>query len=212
MSSGDKKTRIVCECKELDEEGNVLRTFPMSSTSENLKRQRRGVSTWNEQLKTISALMKEVLAGQKAESGLQLKIAGKLKEMGRIENPTRENVKQVINEIRGIKSAPAPRSEENTSPKREPIELEDDSDSESEQPKIVANISRSTNRMQRQGGGGCGCTGGADMMMKGGAGCGMLPLAGGKRRGRKSRKAGRKSRKATRKGRKGTRKSRTSRK
>ena len=209
MSSDDKKTRIVCECKELDEEGNVLRTFPMSSTSENLKRQRRGVSTWNEQLKTVAALMNEVLAGQKIESGLQLKIAGKLKKMGRIENPTRENVRQAIDEIRGNKSV---RSESETSPKREPIELEDDSESESEQPKIVANISRGTNRMQRQGGGSCGCTGGADMMMKGGAGCGMLPLAGGKRRGRKSRKAGRKSRKATRKGRKGTRKSRTSRK
>jgi len=209
MSSGDKKTRIVCECKELDEDGNVLRTFPMSSTSENLKRQRRGISTWNEQLKTISALMKEVLGGQKAESGLQLKIAGKLKDMGRIENPTRENVKRVMDEIRGTKPTQA---EPETSPKREPIELEDDSDSESEQPKIVANISRGPNRMQRQGGGSCGCSGGADMMMKGGAGCGMLPLAGGKRKGRKSRKASRKSRKATRKGRKGTRKSRTSRK
>jgi len=210
MSSDDKKTRIVCECKELDEEGNVLRTFPMSSTSENLKRQRRGVSTWNEQLKTVAALMNEVLGGQKAESGLQLKIAGKLKKMGRIENPTRENVRQAMEEIRGVKSV---RPETNTSPKREPIELEEDSDSDSEQPKIVANNSRNTSRMQKQGGGACGCTGGADMMMKGGAGCGMLPLAGGKRKGtRKSRKAARKSRKATRKGRKGSRKSRTSRK
>jgi hypothetical protein len=209
MSSDDKKTRIVCECKELDEEGNVLRTFPMSSTSENLKRQRRGVSTWNEQLKTVAALMNEVLAGQKAESGLQLKIAGKLKKMGRIENPTRENVRQAMDEIRGTKSA---RPESNSPPKREPIELDDDSDEEKE-PELVANNSRETNRMQRQGGGGCGCTGGADMMMKGGAGCGMWPASGGKRKGRKgTRKAGRKSRKATRKGRKGTRKSRTSRK
>jgi hypothetical protein len=206
MSSDDKKTRIVCECKELDEDGNVLRTFPMSSTSENLKRQRRGVSTWNEQLKTVATLMKEVLAGQKAESGLQLKIAGKLKKMGRIENPTRENVRQAMDEIRGTKSV---RPEPNTSPKREPIELEDDSDEEKE-PEIVANISKETTRMQRQGGGGCGCTGGAELMK--GGGCGMWPASGGKRKGRKSRKAGRKSRKATRKGRKGTRKSRTSRK
>jgi hypothetical protein len=218
MASDDKKTRIVCECKELDEDGNVLRTFPMSSTSENLKRQRRGVSTWNEQLKTVAALMNEVLAGEKAESGLQLKIAGKLKKMGRIENPTRENVRQAIEEIRGGKSMPRPG--ENTPPKREPIELEEDSDSDSEQPKVIANNSRGIDRMQKQGGGGCGCTGGADtMMMKGGAGCGMLPLAGGKRKsrraggkGRKSRKVSRKSRKGSRKSRKTTRKSRTSRK
>jgi len=225
MSSEDKKTRIVCECKELDEDGNVLRSFPLSSTSENLKRQRRGVSTWNEQLKTVAALMNEVLGGQKAESGLQLKIAGKLKKMGRIENPTRENVREVIEEIRGRKSM---RSEPEISPKRElsnelesgsmnskrePIELEEDS--ESEQPKIVANNSRGISRMQRQGGGSCGCTGGADMLMKGGAGCGMLPLAGGKRKSRRAAGKSRKSRKAgrkTRKGRKGTRKSRTSRK
>jgi hypothetical protein len=208
MSSEDKKTRIVCECKELDEEGNVLRTFPMSSTSENLKRQRRGVSTWNEQLKTVAALMKEVLAGEKAESGLQLKIAGILKKTGRIENPTRENVRQAIQEIRGNRGV---RSESTSPPKRQSIELEDDSETEAPQ-ELVANISREPTRMQRQGGGGCGCTGGADMMMKGGAGCGMWPASGGKRKGRKSRKAGRKSRKAGRKGRKGTRKSRTSRK
>lgn len=203
MASEDKKTRIVCECKELDEEGNVLRTFPMSSTSENLKRQRRGVSTWNEQLKAVSALMGEVLAGKKAPSGLQLKIAAKLKDQGRIQNATLEDVRRAMDEIQGV-AIPSPKVRApNAPPKPKSVELEDDSDEEKEA-ELVANNSKEESRMQRQGGGSCGCTGGAELM-KGGGGCGMWPASGGKRKGRKTRKA-------HRKGRKGTRKSRTSRK
>jgi hypothetical protein len=216
MASEDKKTRIVCECKELDEEGNVLRTFPMSSTSENLKRQRRGVSTWNEQLKLVSALMKEALGGKKAPSGLQLKLAKKLKDQGKIENPTLEDVRRAMGEVQGV--APEKVRAPTAPPKPTSVELEDDSDEEKET-ELVANNSKEESRMQKQGGGSCGCTGGSEVM-KGGAGCGMWPASGGKRKARKatrkSRKTGRKSRKATRKSRKGTRKagrkSRTSRK
>lgn len=209
MSSEPKKTRIVCECKELDEEGNVLRTFPMSSTSENLKRQRRGVSSWNEQLKAVSSLMNDILGGKKAPSGLQLKIASKLKREGKIEDATLEDVRKAMGELQGIAPEKSNVRVATIPPKREPVELEDDSDEEKEA-ELVANNSKEESRMQKQGGGNCGCAGGSEVM-KGGA-CGMWPASGGKRKGRKSRKTTRKSRKTTRKSRKTGRKSRTSRK
>lgn len=237
MEDNSKKTTIVCECKEIDEDGNVLRTFPMTST-EKLKRIRRGVSEWNEQLKTVTALMKNVLAGEKAESGLQLKIAGILKEKGLIDNPTKENVQNALLEARSEEKTSPKRSsnsnsnktssknsktptpnestvptpatitapkESNSSPKSNSpqnvssisprIELEE---VEGEQTVIpIRNLSNSKSRkMQRQGGGGCGCTGGAEMMMKGGAGCGMLPVMGGRRRGTRKSKQSRKARKS----------------
>ena len=227
MASEPKKTRVVCECKELDEEGNVLRTFPMSSTSENLKRQRRGVSTWNEQTKVVAALMKEALGGKKAPSGLQLKIAKALKDQGKIDNPTLEDVRKAMDQLQGVAPEKSNARAPSISPKREPVELEDDSDEEKEaelvannstEGKRLANNSTEKYRMQKQGGGSCGsCSGantmkggaGCGMVLKGGAGCGMWPASGGKRKGRKGT---RKARKATRKARKTGRKSRTSRK
>jgi hypothetical protein len=203
MSSEPKKTRVVCECKELDEEGNVLRTFPMSSTSENLKRQRRGVSTWNEQLKTVAALMKEALRGEKAPSGIQLKIAKILKDQGKIDNPTLEDVRKAMEQVQGVAPEKSNVRAPPISPKREPVELEDDSDEEkgaelvannSKEETLVANNSTEKSRMQKQGGGSCGCAGGSDVM-KGGAGCGMWPASGGKRRGARKSKTSRKTRK-----------------
>ena len=211
MSNDAPKTKMVCECKEIDEDGNVIRTFPLGSEGGKLKRTRTGVSTWNEQLKTVTALMKEVLGGKKAESGLQLKIAGVLKEKGQIENPTREQVSAALQEARDKNETSVEvEVKEKTSPKRESIQLEE-VEEEDEDIKIPA-----SNRMQKQGGGGCGCTGGMDMM-KGGA-CSMWPASGGKRKGRKATRKGRKAtRKGSRKGsrkttRKGSRKSRTTRK
>lgn len=247
MSSNSSKpqTKIVCECREIDEDGTVLRTFPMGSNCEKAKRTRRGVSTWNEQLKVVTALMKEVLGSEPAESGLQLKLAGYLKDKGMIENPTRETVREALQSIRGKPSAkanspkeeppspPPPASTPSPSSKKpEPQEVELVSEPESESESTPSAASSSTapaarsfsnisteipiqrsaqrksrrkSRMQRQGGGGCGCAGGADMMMKGGGGCGMWPASGGKRR-----KASKKTRKGKRKSRKGTRKSRKS--